>query len=85
MALPRQWRKRGNGIGHGQNNTASSNQEKREAGTPTLGLIYDMTYLFFPRLLLSLSVRTSSGNNARRTIPAWMRQASPFFHGSQVI
>ena len=45
-----------------------------------------MTYLFFSRLLLpTLSFRTSSGNNARRTIPAWTRQASPFFHGSQVI
>ena len=75
-ALPRQWRKRRNGIGHGQNNTTSSNQEKREAGTPTFGLIYDMTYLFFSRLLLSLSLLSHLLRQQRTTHNPGLDEAS---------
>ena len=75
-ALPRQWRKRRNGIGHGQNNTSSSNQEKRDAGTPTFGLIYDMTYLFFSRLLLSLSLLSHLLRQQRTTHNPGLDEAS---------
>ena len=75
-ALPRQWRKRETGIGHGQNNTASSNQEKRETGTPTFGLIYDMTYLFFSRLLLSLSLLSHLLRQQRTTHNPGLDEAS---------
>ena len=75
-ALSSQWRKSGNGIGHGQNNTTSSNQEKREAGTPTFGLIYDMTYLFFSRLLLSLSLLSHLLRQQRTTHNPGLDEAS---------